>query len=335
MTGSLSLLDLAKANCSDVVAPLVETSVGSMPEMTTFAANQLGVGELSYQTLIRTGYPTAAFHDVGAGVAASKSSVALKLFECFPFAGRVECPSHIANNWKRGGPAGYFSFEAAGIMKAAMFAMAKQIWYGRGAADGKGFPGLKNFTAFGTTVTDPLTSKIYNMTVNATGTTANTGSSAYLVVSGAQEVELQLGTGSVFELPEPRVGDMTDSNSNKVEALISVLQGWAGLATPNVHCVRRITNLTNDSGKGMTDALLAKTLKEFPAGVRPTGIYMSANQRYLLQISRTVTLQGSGSTRPNQPLVAPVPTEYDGIPIYATDAIGDTDAIEVAAAAEE
>jgi hypothetical protein len=62
---------------------------------------------------------------------------------------------------------------------------------------------------------------------------------------------------------------------------------------------------------------------------------MSANQRYLLQISRTVTLQGSGSTRPNQPLVAPVPTEYDGIPIYATDAIGDTDAIEVAAAAEE
>lgn len=335
MTGSLSLLDLAKANCSDVVTPLVENAVGVMPEMTTIAANQLGVGELSYQTLIRTGYPSASFHDVGAGVAASKSSVALKLFECFPFAGRVEAAKHIADNWKRGGAAGYFSFEAAGIMKASLFTMAKQIWYGRGGADGKGFPGLKNFTAFGSTVTDPLTGKIYNMTVNATGTTANTGSSCYLVVSGAQEVELQLGTGSVFDLPEPRIGDITDSNGNKVEALISVLQGWAGLATPNLHCVRRITNLTNDSGKGMTDALLAKALKEFPAGVRPTGIYMSANQRYLLQISRTVTLQGTGSTRPNQPLVAPVPSEYDGIPIYATDAIGDTDAIEASAAAEE
>lgn len=85
----------------------------------------------------------------------------------------------------------------------------------------------------------------------------------------------------------------------------------------------------------MSDALLARALKAFPAGVKPNAIYMSADQRYLLQISRTVVLQGQGTTRPDQPTVAPVPTEYAGIPIYATDAIGDTDAIEAAALTEE
>lgn len=336
LTGSLSLLDLAKANCDDVTSPIVEDAVGDYPEMREIAANQLGAGELSYQTLTRNGYPSAGFHDVGGGVTASKSSVKMQLFECFPFAGRVEAAKHIADNWKRGGVAGYFAFEALGIMKAALFNMAKQIWYGRGA-DGKGFPGLKNFTAFATTITDPLTSKVYNMVTNAAGTTANTASSAYLVVSGPNDVELQLGTGSPFELPEPRIGDMVDPKdaNKKIEAYISVLQGWAGLQTPNVHCVRRIANLTNDSGKGMTDALLAKAIKEFPSGVRPTAIWMSTNQRYLLQISRTVVLQASGTQRTDQPNMAPLPTSYDGIPIFATDAIGDTDAIETTAAAEE
>lgn len=336
ITGTLTMLDLGKANSNDVVGPIIEEASGVYPEMTTIAANQLGAGELSYQSLIRTGYPTAGFHDMGGGFSPSKSSTRLQRFEVFPFGGRVEAAKHVADNYKRGGAAGYFAFEALGIMKAALFAMAKQIWYGR-AADGKGFPGLKNFTAFGTTVTDPLTGKVYPMCINATGTTANTASSCYLVVSGVNQVEIQSGLGSPFDLPEPRIGDMADpSDANKkVEAYISVLQGFAGLATPNLHCVRRICNLTNDSGKGMTDALLAKAVKSFPSGIKPTAIYMSADQQYLLQISRTVVLNGQGTTRPDQPQVAPLPTEYAGIPIYATDAIGDTDTIEVAPLAEE
>jgi len=336
LAGTISMLDLSKANSNDVVGPIIEEAVGVYPEMTTLAANQLGAGELSYQSLIRSGYPTAGFHDMGGGLSSSKSSTRMERFEVFPFGGRVEAPKHIADNWKRGGAAGYFAWEALGMMKASFFAMAKQIWYGR-ATDSKGFPGLKNFTAFGTTVVDPLTSKVYPMCINAGGTTAGTASSCYLVVTGENQVEIQSGLGSPFDLPEPRIGDMVDPNDadKKIEAYISVLQGFAGLATPNVHCVRRICNLTNDDGKGMSDALLAKAIKSFPAGVRPTAIYMSSDQQYLLQISRTVVLQGQGNTRPDQPKVAPLPTEYAGIPIYPTDAIGDADAIEVAALSEE
>lgn len=336
ITGTLNMLDLARANSSEVVVPLIEEAVTAHPELQHFPANQLGAGELSYQSLVRTGYPSAGFHDMGAGHTPSKSTTKLQRFEVFPFGGRVQAPKHVADNWKRGGASGYFSFEALGIMKAAMFAICRQIWYGR-AADGKGFPGLKNFTAFGTSVTDPISGKTYLKCINAGGTTANTGSSCYLVKFGEDAIELQFGTGSVFDLPEPRIADYQDPNDSAktIEGYVSVLQGFAGLQTANIHSVVRIANLTNDSGKGMTDAKLALALKQFPQGHRPDAIFMSADQRYLLQISRTVALMGQGNQRPDQPTVAPLPTEYDGIPIYATDAIGDTDAIEVAALAEE
>lgn len=335
--GSITMLDLAKANCSDVVRPLVEESVGAFPELTSLPANQLGVGELRYQALVRDRYPTAAFRDLGAGLSSSSSGTKLVSFETFPVGARVQAAKTIADQWKRGGPSGYFAFEALGVMKTSMFLIAKQIWYGRGGADGKGFPGLKNFTPFGATATDPITGKVYAVTHNAGGTTADTGSSCYLVVGAPDSVELQFGTGSVFDLGEPIIQDITDPNdaAKILRVYASELEGWAGLQTLNVHGVRRITNLTDDSGKGMTDARLALALASFPTGVRPSGIYMSSHQRYLLQLSRTVVLQGQGTNRPNQPTIAPVPTEYDGIPIYATDAIGDADAIEVAAAAEE
>lgn len=333
----ISMLDLAKANTSDVVRPLVEETVGAFPELSTLPANQLGVGELRYQCLIRNGFPTAAFRDVGAGLASSQSSTKLVSFETFPVGARVQAAKTIADQWKRGGAAGYFAFEAKGVMKSSMFLLAKQIWYGRGGADGKGFPGLKNFTPFGATATDPITGKVYAVTHNAGGTTANTGSSCYLVVGAPDSVELQFGTGSVFDLGEPIIQDITDPNdaAKILRVYASELEGWAGLQTLNIHGVRRITNLTDDNGKGMSDAKLALALSSFPPGIRPTGIYMSQHQRYLLQISRTVVLQASGKQRTDQEAVAPVPTEYDGIPIHATDAIGDTDAIEVAAAAEE
>lgn len=336
VAGTITMLDLAKANCGDVEGPLVEEAVGVYPEMSVLAANQLGAGELSYQTLTRTGYPTAGFHDMGGGHLPSKSSTSLERFEVFPFGGRVEAVKHLADNWKKGGAAGYFSFEALGIMKTAIYKLCRQIWYGR-VADGKGFPGLKNFTALGTSVTDPISGKEFPMVLNAGGTTAGTASSAYLVVTGENDVELQFGLGSPFNLPEPRIGDVQDPKDpdKKVEAYISVLQGFAGMATPNKHCVRRIANLTLDAGKGMTDALLADALATFPAGVKPSAIFMSTKQRQCLQKSRTVVLQGQGNTRPNQPQIAPLPTEYEGIPIHVTDAIGDTDAIEVTALAEE
>jgi hypothetical protein len=54
---------------------------------------------------------------------------------------------------------------------------------------------------------------------------------------------------------------------------------------------------------------------------------MNRRSRQQLQASRTVTLFGQGTTRPNQELLAPIPDSYDGIPIICTDSILSTEAI--------
>jgi len=92
--------------------------------------------------------------------------------------------------------------------------------------------------------------------------------------------------------------------------------------------VRRILNLTAENNKTLTDQLLADAMSTFPVGYSPDAIFMSRRSRAQLQKSRTVTLFGQGTTRANQPLVAPIPTEYEGIPIIVTDSILNTDAIE-------
>ena len=337
----ITMLDLAKLNSGDAARGIVEENAGAIPEWSLFPAEQLGAGKLKYETLIRSGYPSAGFVDVGGGFTNSKSLTRMETFETYPFGGRVQAAQMIADNYSRGGAAGYFAFEASGIGKSAMFALAKQIYYGR-VTDGKGFPGLKNFTAFGTTVTDPITGRSFRLCLDATGSTASSASSAYLVkfstdTANPNGVQVEFGTGSVFELPDPLVQDITDPNDSAkmLRVYASVLQGWAGLAIPNIHCVRRICNLTAQTGKGMSDALLADAASDWPQGVKPDAIIMSARSRKQLQLSRTVTLFGQGSGRPNQPLVAPLPTEYDGIPIVVSDAIADTDAIETSAASEE
>jgi len=68
-------------------------------------------------------------------------------------------------------------------------------------------------------------------------------------------------------------------------------------------------------------------LAKFPVGVKPTHLFMSRRSRQQLQIARTVTLQGQGTNRPNQAAIAPLPTEYDGVPIIATDSILNTEAL--------
>lgn len=341
VVGAYTLLDLAKLNTSDVVRPMIEETVGAVPEIGLFPAEQLGAGKLSYETLIRSGYPSTSFADMGEGWTPSKSEWRKEIFEVFKHGGLVKCPKDIADNNPRGGAAGLQYMEGVGVMKVAMFNIARQIYYGRGF-DGKGFPGLKNFTAFGTTFTDPITGKVYNLTTNATGTMASTGSSVYFIkfstdpTTNTDGVQLEIGTGSVFTLPDFLTQLMLDAGGSKLLVhYYAELTGFIGMMTPNQNCVRRICNLTADTGKGLTDALIETALAEFPQGVRPDVILMSQRSRRQLQNSRTVVLFGQGASRPTISSQAPVPLEYDGIPIVRTDALSDTEAIEVSAAAEE
>jgi hypothetical protein len=315
---SPTLLDIAKINGNDKVVGLIEENlkVSAAARIIPFRT----VKGTSYTTGVRTGFPTAGFRAANDGQVATKSTFEKRIVECFIFGGNIEADVAVADAYEDGASA-WQMIEAMGMVEAALRALSSQVFYGV-TADAKGFAGLKAFTAFGTSTAygDPLT-------VNAAGTTATTASSAYLVRYGVQNVNFVSGMNGAFNLP-PFYKQMVSGNTGKFEAYVSALTSWIGLQIGNENAVRRICNLTADAGKGMTDSLLATSFGSFPDGLKPDAIFMSRRSRTQLQASRTVTLFGNGSVRPNQPLLAPIPTEYDGVPIQVDDAILNTDAIE-------
>ena len=312
-----TLLDIAKLNGNDQVIGLIEENISSAPELSIFPSRT--IKGTTYTTGVRTGIPTVGFRDANAGVAPSKSTFKKNLVECFILSSLIRADKAVADAYEDGADA-WKMIEASGVMRAAMQRIGKQTWYGT-SSDAKGFAGFKAFLAAGgkTLAGDDLT-------IDASGSTANTASSVYAVKFGEQDAQFVFGQNSIMELGEWRNETVTDSEGKGYEAYAAALTAWVGLQIGNENCARRIYNLT--VANGLTDALLAKLIATFPVGVRPDAIFGSRRSIAQLQASRTVALYGTGTNRPNQPNVAPYPTEFEGIKIIATDSILNTDALE-------
>ncbi len=82
-----------------------------------------------------------------------------------------------------------------------------------------------------------------------------------------------------------------------------------------------VANLTEGSGKVLTYDLIADLLSQFPSGRQPSILCMSRRSLKQLQVSRTAT-NATGAP-------APFPTEAFGVPIIVTDALTNTEALEV------
>lgn len=318
---ALTLLDIAKLNGNDAVVGLIEENLKYSPEAQLLPMRT--VRGTSYKTGIRTGLPTTGFRSANEGQPPTKSTFTEKLIECYIFGGNVKADKAVADAYEDGAAA-WQAIEASGVMQSALRQLGSQVYYGT-TNDAKGFPGLKAATLFGATTAagDPLT-------VNATGSTADTASSVYFVKYGPQDVQLVGGAEDAVKLGDFYTQMVTDENdaTRQYEAYVAALTAWIGLQVGNENSVRRIANLTAETGKGLTDSLMAEALATYPVGFVPDAIFMSRRSRRQLQTSRTVVLQGNAKVRPDQPGIAPLPTEYEGIPIIASDSILNTDAIE-------
>lgn len=309
----LTLLDIAKANGSDAVIGLIEENLASAPEMAMFPART--IKGTSFKTLIRTGLPTVGFRNANGGVTASKSTYENKTVETFILSSRIEIDKAILAA-SEDGPEAVKAREASGVMEAALRWVGGQIWYGTGK-DAKGFPGLRAICSS-------------EMDVDATGSTGSTGSSVWAVKFGPQACQLVFGNNSSFTLGDFRDESIEDANGAKLPGEVADLMAYVGLQCVNKYAVGRIRDLTADSGHTLTDSLLAQLLAKFPVGIVPDAIFMSRRSRSQLQTSRTVVLSGQGKTRADQPAIAPLPSEYDGIPIVATDSITNTEELDLA-----
>lgn len=311
---SLTMLDLAKQTGTDETIPLIEENLLYAPEMTILPARM--IKGTSYQSLIRTNFPTVPFRAANGTSAGIKSEYQNKTHETFYLDGQMEVDNAIASGSQRGQDF-VLTTEASGAVRGAMITLGKQVFYGvSGGGDSSGFPGAYD-------IVDT------NLVLDATGSTSSTGSSVYLIVALPGFMGLIFGNSTVLTPNEWRKQTYTDSNGNKRTVWNNSIEGWVGLEWLNKYAVVRIKNLTAQAGKTLTDTLLAQAIELLPVGVRPTHIFMSRRSRRQLQVSRTVSIFGQGTSLPgaNQSLIAPTPVSYEGIPIIATDSIGNTEAI--------
>jgi hypothetical protein len=159
------------------------------------------------------------------------------------------------------------------------------------------------------------------MVVDAGGTTASTGSSAWLVAWGPKRVQWVYGQNGALELSPVRVESIPDpaDSAKRLDGYVQTLLAYPGLQVGTTQAVARIKKLTADSGKGLTDALIADALALFPVGMVPDVIFVSRRSLTQLQKSRTAT-NATGAP-------APFPTEAFGIPLVVTESILNTEAL--------
>lgn len=300
-----TLMDIAIANGSDAVVGLVEEVVKAHPELSLGAART--IKGLNYKTLVRTALPTVGFRNANEGYAPGKSTFENRLWETFIFNPRWECDKAVADSHEDGAAA-FIAIEADGIMEASMISLCSQFYYGTGTGgDAKGFPGL--LASLDTT----------NMVVDAGGTTADTGSSCWGVKFGPQHAQWVWGNNGSLAISPVSEARILDGSSNPYTAYVQELLARPGLQVSSKWAVGRIKKLTADSGKGLTDTLIASLLAKFPVGRGPDLLLCSRRSLAQLRASRTAT-NATGAP-------APFPTEAFGIPIAPTDSILDTEAL--------
>lgn len=304
----ITMLDLAKINDTGGLSSIIEVNQNSAPEAALFPANT--ITGTSYKALLRSALPTGSFRYANEGTETTKSTYENKLVECFYYDTQMEVDNAAATASDQP-MQDVLTIEEIGQTKAYMIRIGSQVWYGNGSnGDAKGFPGILQLYSAST------------MTVDAGGTTADTGSSVWLVkfAKGQSDsgASLIFGKDSVLQIGEWRKQTVTRS-SKSLTAWVNSFEGWVGMKATDPYVAARIKKLTADSGKGLTDALLYDAAEKFPTGTNPDAIFMTRRSRGQLRKSRT-------ATNPTG-VPAPLPTDWEGVPIYITDSILNTESL--------
>ena len=168
-------------------------------------------------------------------------------------------------------------------------------------------------------LSDELDAVADETVISAGGTTADTGSSVYLIRSGFNDTQVAWGNEGVIEAKDTTIVRTSGSTTGTFPSYYTAVTGYCGLIYGSSYSAGRIAILTEDSGKGLTDALIAEALSKFPAGRGPNMLAMNRRSLFQLQNSRTAT-NATGAP-------APYPAEAFGVPIIVTDQISSTEAL--------
>lgn len=312
----VSLADLIKLNDQNARDLGVSDLLNKAPFLAAMHATTASNGT-QHHYIKETSAPVVGFRAVNTGKFNGASGytevdITLKNLDATFFIDKA-----IADSY-RGGPDAFLARQAKAALQQALFYFEAQIFYGTGTGgDSAGFAGLSNNTAYDG-ASDTLV-------VDATGSTASTGSSCWLVRSSDDETGMSavIGNDGVVKVDQTFMALKADdsTNSKTFTAYVTPIMAYTGLQIGGTYSAVRIGNLTAQTGKGLTDALIASAMALFPAGAGPTHIVMNRRSQKQLQASRTAT-NSTGAP-------APFPVESFGVPIVVTDSIVSTETILV------
>jgi len=312
-----SLADLVLINDNNLADLEVTDLLNKAPVLASLPAGPASNGTVHKYTK-ETGAPVVGFRAVNDGRENKDSTdtlvtVTLQILDC-SFAVDIE----LAKSYKNGRDA-YLQMELIRHIRQAMFHAETQIWYGTGTkGDSGGFAGLGDNAGYDDSDD--------TMVVDATGSTADTGSSVWLYCVKPDDSGVQVigGNDGNIEVEDPVVQRVAGSSTGTLPMLYTAASGYLGFQIGSANDVVRICNLTAQAGKGLTDDLIAQAIEKIPSENRPyLRAAMSRRSQRQLQSSRTATTT-SGAP-------APFPTESFGVPIIVTDSIADDEALLTAA----
>ncbi len=320
------IIDLVtNAGQVDVTKGIVEEASKACPEIQFFDADIVPGTTIS--TLARTSLPTVAFRNIGDPVSSSRSGYATRAATLKLLSGRVEISdAEVKANGLQTKEEMQVS-ESIAVMAASFKHLASQVWYGTGA-DSKGFAGAAALVDA-------------SMITKAGAGTSNANTSVWFVGNGAKTAcglvfsknsKIISGEDLTFRDGDIQIKETVTINDESVDVVTGVepgsigdLTSYAAFLVSNKKQLARLCNVTTTTG--LTDDMLLDCIEAYAQvndGKRPDAIFMSYNARKMLRKSRTLTLSIKSGV--NAQVFAPIPTDMDGIPLFATSAILDTEA---------
>lgn len=305
--------DVLKANNSEELVGLIEDVVQEIPEIKFFAASP--VQKNTYKTLSLTGLPKTGFRETGTLREFQAATLATRTIECKYLDASWILEKAVAQQADWGEDFAKALTQRAHL-KSEFFTLARQIWKGVDA-DSNGFVGLDAI------IDAVVDGDKKEMVVSANTGTITDASTVYAVRTGIDSCQLAWGSMGAFNESEVREQLLTSGEGAGTSGAWFYTQdlgGWVGLQVTSKYAAGKITGLSATNTKqGLNDDLLYELIERFPVGMKPDGLFMSRRSFAQLRQSRTAY----------NPIGAPAPyvQEFEGIPIYVTDAISNTETI--------
>lgn len=305
----ITLANMVTVNDVSVADLGVSDIFNDAPVISQLAADVASHGT-DHKYLKESGAPTVGFRAANAGRPHSKSAdtlvtVGLKILDA---SHHQDCK--LADSYPRGGATSWMARESRRHLRAAMQMAEKQIFYGTGNA-ASGFVGLADNAG--------LNAIDDTMVINADDDDdAAAWSDCWLIRSPSDHTgfEVIVGQDGNIELREFFRQFIADSNGDLFPAYFQQIDGWLGAKVGGAKSVARICNISMRQAATsgiLTDDLLDDAFELFPESAPPTHIIMNKRGRKQLRQSRTAT-RADGQK-------APMPTEWEGIPIITTESI--------------